>query len=274
MSSLIANYTLSNFISQFQIKINLDGSKIPTNMVGFVLAHSGASKDSTVNAQESAMNPGYMIIEQYRRDKAIDAAKAKAEQVDGDPSGWHTHFREPPPLTNSISTIEGLVSRLNTFSAADIGMASVYTGELGSELASNPNMTDNIKLIAMLYDLGDYKSKAIKDHERQDQEVKGMGMNALFVGSEDNIIMDRKIGQTFKMEFITKLARRSMFVYPTKAEFEECIISYRDYEDMRARQETDENLAAEGQSYIGSVSNDIAIVANAAPVGRESAPAA
>ncbi len=258
MSSLIANYTLANFISQFQIKINLDGSKIPANMVGFVLAHSGASKDSTVTTQENALGPGYNILEAHREERARESARARAEQVDGDSSNWMPHYKAPFPLTNSISTIEGLVSRLNSFSSDGIGMSSVYTGELGSELASNPNMTDNIKLIAMLYDTGDYKSKAIKDQERQDQEVKGMGMNALFVGSEDNIIMDRKISQTFKMEFITKLARRSMFVYPTKEEFESCVIEYKDYEDMKTKQEMYEQLASEGKAYIGSVSMDIA----------------
>jgi len=119
-------------------------------------------------------------------------------------------------------------------------------------------MTDNIKLVAMLYDIGEYKSKAIKDQERQDQEVKGMGMNALFVGSEDNIIMDRKISQTFKMEFITKLARRSMFVYPTKEEFEACVVEYASYEDMKEKQEAYEALAAEGKAYVNSVSMDVA----------------
>ena len=258
MSSLIANYTLANFISQFQIKINLDGSKVPTNMVGFVLAGSGTSKDSTVNAQENAMNPGYMVIEEHRRESAQEAAQAKAEQTDGDTDQWRKYYKEPYPLTNSISTIEGLVSRLNSFASAGIGMGSVYSGELGSELASNPNMTDNIKLIAMLYDLGDYKSKAIKDAERQDQEVKGMGMNALFVGSEDNIIMDKKISQTFKMEFITKLARRSMFVYPTKQEFAECVIEFSSYEDMNTKQDHFEDLAREGKAYTGSMSMDLA----------------
>lgn len=258
MSSLIANYTLANFVSQFQIKLLLDGSRIPCNMVGFVLAHSGASKDSTVTTQENAMSAGYNVIEQYRSDKAREQARARAMEVDGDESNWHAHYKEPFPLTNSISTIEGLVSRLNAFAKDGIGMSSVYTGELGSELASNPNMTDNIKLIAMLYDIGEYKSKAIKDQERQDQEVKGMGMNALFVGSEDNIIMDRKISQTFKMEFITKLARRSMFVYPTKEEFASCVVEYNSYEDMKEKQETFEALANEGKAYINSVSMDVA----------------
>jgi len=119
-------------------------------------------------------------------------------------------------------------------------------------------MTDNIRLISELFDVGNKKSKAIKDHERQDEEVHGMGMNALFVGSEDNIILDKSIAQKFKTEFVTKLARRSMFVYSSKAEFEACIPQYSTYEDMIKQQETFEDMAAEGKSYIASASADMA----------------
>ena len=41
MSSIIAQYTMANFISQFQYKFKLGNSKIPTDMVGFLLAGSG-----------------------------------------------------------------------------------------------------------------------------------------------------------------------------------------------------------------------------------------
>ncbi len=258
MSSLIAQYSMANFASQFQYKILLGKSKVPTNVVGFLLAGSGIGKDSTVFAQEKAMSMGYMVIDQHRTDIAKQRAKDRASAEDGEDSNWQKFFKQPQPLSNAISTVEGLTARLNNFARDGIGMPSVYVGELGSELASNPNMTDNIRLISELFDLGDKKSKAIKDQERQDQEVKGMGANALFVGSEDNIIMDKQISQKFKTEFITKLARRTILVYPSKAEFEECIISYRDYDDMKEKQDTAEHLAQEGQAYIGSVTNDIA----------------
>jgi len=258
MASLIAMYTMSNFASQFQYKFRLGNSKIPTNMVGFLLAGSGASKDSTVSAQNKAMDPGYLVIEQYRKDKSVQFAKDRAEQEDGDNANWQKYYKEPQPLENSISTVEGLTNRLNNFAKDGIGMPSVYVGELGSELQTNPNMADNIRLISELYDEGNKKSKAIKDNERQDAEVKGMGMNALFVGSEDNIILDKAVSQKFKTEFITKLARRSIFVYPSRKEFEECIVSYANYDDMKTKQDTFEMLAYEGKAFIGSAANDIA----------------
>jgi len=258
MNSLIANYSMSNFISQFQWKMQLGSSKIPTNMVGFLLSGSGKGKDSTISAQSKALAPGYIVIEQKRKEKAVEAAKKRAEVEDGETTNWLKFFKQPQPLENAISTVEGLTSRLNNFASAGIGMPSILVSELGSELATNQNMTDNIRLIAELYDEGNKKSKAIKDTERQDTEVKGMGMNALFVGSEDNLIMDKQISQKFKQEFITKFARRTILVYPSKKEFEECIISYRDYADMKERQVISEDKAHEAKAYIGSASTDVA----------------
>jgi len=249
---------MANFASQFQFKFKLGASRIPTNMVGFLLAGSGASKDSTVSAQAKAMDPGYLVIEQHRRDKGIQRAKDRASAEDGDDSNWHKYFKEPQPLENAISTVEGLTNRLNNFASDGIGMSSVYVGELGSELATNPNMTDNIRLISELFDEGNKKSKAIKDSERQDAEVKNMGMNALFVGSEDNIILDKAIALKFKTEFVTKLARRSIVVYPSRQEFEECIIDYGDYDKMHNMQDNFEDMAHEGKAFIGSAVNDIA----------------
>ena len=258
MNSLIANYSMSNFASQFQWKIQLGASKIPTNMVGFLLTGSGQGKDSTISAQAKALNPGYLVIEQQRKEVNVQAAKARAEAEDGEDSNWGKFYKDPQPLENSISTVEGLTNRLNNFASDGLGMPSILVSELGSELATNPNMSDNIRLISELYDEGNKKSKAIKDYERQDHEVRGMGMNALFVGSEDNIIMDKQISAKFKQEFITKLARRSIFVYPSKSEFEECIVSYKDYEDMKVKQSDAEDLAYEAKAYIGSASNDMA----------------
>ena len=120
-------------------------------------------------------------------------------------------------------------------------------------------MADNIRLLSELFDMGNKKSKAIKDSERQDAEVTGMGMNALFVGSEDNIVLDKSVALKFRTEFITKLARRSMFVYPSKSEFDECVIEYSTYEQMKEKEELFEALAAEGKAYIASATNDIAL---------------
>ena len=256
MAALFAIYNMANFVSQFQFKILLDDVKVPTNTVGFLLASSGLGKDSTVTAQKQAMDSGFAMIESYREKKAQERAQRKAEEEGED--NWQKFVKKPLPLENSISTVEGLVARLNTFSKDGIGMPSIYESELGSALGSNPNIIDNIRLLAVLYDLGNYKSKAIKDQERQDQEVIGMGMNALFVGSEDNIILDKTIAQKFKIEFVTKLARRSLFVYPSKKEFKDAMIEYNSYEDMKKKTAVFEMQAKSAKAYIGNKTMEIA----------------
>jgi hypothetical protein len=85
-----------------------------------------------------------------------------------------------------------------------------------------------------------------------------MGMNALFVGSEDNIILDKNIAQKFKIEFITKLARRSLFVYPSRKEFKDAMIEYNSYEDMKKRTAEFEMLAKSAKAYIGNKSMEVA----------------
>jgi len=123
-------YTMSNFVSQFQWKMNLGGSKIPTNTISFLLAGSGIGKDSTVLAQRKALDAGYAIIDQQREEITKGRARARAEQEDGDDSNWQKYYKEPMPLENSISTVEGLTYRLNEFSKQGIGMPSIFVGEL------------------------------------------------------------------------------------------------------------------------------------------------
>jgi hypothetical protein len=258
MSVIFGLYAMSNFASQFQWKLNLNGSRIPNNMVGFLLSKSGNGKDSSMSAMRKALDPGYALIEGKREEAARKKAQDRADAEGED--NWQKYYKEPQPLDNSISTVEGLTSRLNNFSAAGLGMPSVMVSELGSELQTNPNMSDNIRLISECFDTGDKKSKAIKDTERQDAEVKGMGMCAMFVGSEDNIILDKQVSQKFKMEFVTKLARRSMFVYPSEDEFQAAMVEYNSYEDMVKKQDDFEYIAAEAKAYIGSKSMDIAAI--------------
>lgn len=258
MSSLFANYTLANFISQFHIRFDLNGTLIPVNYIGFLLSGSGNGKDSSINAQEQALEKGYNAIDHYRKEAEIARAKRQALEQEGDEAVWKQFYKQPLPLANSLSTVEGIISRLNKFKRDGIGMSSIVVSELGSELSTNPNIVDNIRLLSELYDSGNKKSKAIKDYERQDQEVKGMGMCALFVGSEDNIVMDRTISMKFKTEFITKLARRVHFVYPLKQEFNEAIVEYKDFNDMQIKNEQYRMIGNEARAAIGHIVDDVA----------------
>jgi len=156
MSLVFALYNMSNFASQFQWKINLNGSKIPTNAVCFLLSKSGNGKDSTLNIQRKALSAGYVIIEQEREENAKEVARKISIEKDDDDSNWQKYYKQPSALENTVSTIEGMVSRLNMFAANGLGMPTVISTEIGSELQSNPNITDNIRFISELYDGGGY----------------------------------------------------------------------------------------------------------------------
>lgn len=87
------------------------------------------------------------------------------------------------------------------------------TSELGAELAQSPLIIENIKVLSELYDMGNKEVKALKARENQSKEIKGLPVSALLVGSPINILYDEGIKRKFKVEFSTKLARRSFFCY-------------------------------------------------------------
>jgi len=204
MSLTIANYTMATFTGHFHLKIKLaEDNLIPCNVIAFVLAKSGAKKTSSMLKLEKALKGGYDVINEYRWDKA----KRLAEDTD-------TDVTPPSPLSNAIATEAGMIQRLNDFAKEGVGLPSLYVDEISTELASNPDMIPNIKLVSQLFDVGDMKSKPLKDRQAQSDEVHGMGMSALFIGSEHGILEDELVLKKFETEFISKLARRSFFVYP------------------------------------------------------------
>ena len=204
MSLAIANYTMATFVGHFHYKIELSQDNlIPMNVIIFVLAKSGAKKTSSMLKLEKSVKHGYEIINNHR----YAQAKAFAEEND-------CNMQRINPLSNALATEAGMIKRLNDFKKEGIGLPSLYVDEISTELASNADMIPNIKLVAQLFDVGDMKSKPLKDSSNQSDEVVGMGMNALFIGSEHGILEDESVLRKFETEFISKLARRSMFIYP------------------------------------------------------------
>lgn len=215
MSLAIANYTMATFVGHFHYKIELDmDNLIPMNVIIFVLAKSGAKKTSSMLKLEKSLKAGYEVINQYRYEKT----RAFAEEND-------CNMPRINPLSNALATEAGMIKRLNDFKNEGIGLPSLYVDEISTELASNADMIPNIKLVAQLFDVGDMKSKPLKDSNNQSEEVVGMGMNALFIGSEHGILEDDSVLRKFETEFISKLARRSFFVYPKFIETEEKVES-------------------------------------------------
>ena len=206
------------FISQFKINIkHWNDSIIPINNIMFCIAKSGASKDSSLKAARKCFAPGYKIINEMRNEAAIERAIEAAKEAGCDLPHKYAAYKDflvlPNPLFVAISTTEGFIQHLNDLSNDKLGAGYIFSGEIGAELANNPNLTENIKVLAELYDEGSKEVKILKARENQSKEVKNLPVSALFIGSQDNLLYDDSIKRKFKTEFTTKLARRSFFVF-------------------------------------------------------------
>lgn len=206
------------FTSQFRINIkHWNGSSIPVNVINFLLAESGASKDSSLKTVRKNFKKGYDIINEKRLEIAERLAKTKATEAgEENPENYHVYkdyYIAPNPLFVAPSTTEGFIQHLNDIDSLGIGAGYLSTSELGAELSSNANLVDNIKLIAELYDEGNKEVKVLKDRTAQTKEIKNLPVSALFMGSQDNILFDENTKKKFKTEFTTKLGRRSNLVF-------------------------------------------------------------
>ena len=85
-----------------------------------------------------------------------------------------------------------------------------------------------------MFDSGDKKSRALKDESMQSEEVTGMGMCSMFIGSEHNVLLDDVILKKFNNEFMTKLARRCFFNFP---DFTYTEPDYSDIDDILSSEE-------------------------------------
>ena len=204
MARVMSNFMMSSFIGHFHMKIKLaEDNIVPMNLIAFILAKSGVGKTSSLTKLEKALHGGFKVISAYRGQRALTLS-----QVNGTP------MKPLNPLSNALATEAGMIKRLNDFAKEGIGVPYMFVDEISTELATNIDMVPNIKIIAQLFDDGDMKSKPLKDSENQSEEVKGMGMCGMFIGSEAGILEDDDILKKFLLEFISKLARRSFFVYP------------------------------------------------------------
>lgn len=205
MALAISNFIMSSFVGHFHYKIHLgEDNLVPPNIIAFILAKSGAKKTSSVIKLEKAIQPGLDIIQEIRKRKAEEVAK----ETD-------TPVAKLMPLSNALSTVPGLLANLNRFKAEGIGLPTMVVDEVATAISTNLDFIPNVEVVSQLFDNGDNKVKVLKDQEQQSEEVKGMGMNALFIGSEKAILDDRQILKAFETEFVSKLARRCFFVYPS-----------------------------------------------------------
>lgn len=253
------------FISQFRINIeHWNGSIIPINSIMFCIAKSGASKDSSINAARKCFAGGYKHINDVRDEAAVDRAIELAREAGSDVPHLFSQYKDfytaPNPLFVGISTTEGFIQHLNDLSNDTIGAGYIYSGEIGQELATNANSTENIKVLAELYDEGNKEVKIIKARENQSKEVKNLPVSALFMGSQDNLLYDDAIKRKFKTEFTTKLARRSFFIFANENIFNTVFPSITEmYKAEREIEDTAINSRIEVAEYIEDLTKDTLI---------------
>ena len=254
MAFAIANFTMCSFVGHFHYKINFsDDNKVPMNMIAFILAKSGAKKTSSVIKMEKMLAPGLDLISRKRLEKE----KQLAMEMDCPP-------RTLMPLSNALGTAPGLLQNLNNFKAEGLGLPNMVVDEVSTAIAVNPDFVPNVEVVAQLFDDGDCKVKVIKDTEMQSEPVYGMGMTALFVGSEKGILEDPSTLRKFELEFISKLGRRCFFIYP---EFDntdtDTFKSIDDYLDLVENEEEDMTKYADmikkrtGAMAAGLINNDV-----------------
>lgn len=133
MKLVFAISHLSNFASQFRRNIKLwDGTLVPTNNISFVVADSGANKDSSNSKVKKCFQPGYELIEKYLekhvRKEAVRKAQEAGEELPEEYSVYCKYMQPIPPVFMSITTGPGLVQHINDIAALPVSSSFMYSG--------------------------------------------------------------------------------------------------------------------------------------------------
>jgi len=219
MKAVIAISQLITFASQFKRNILLwdQSTSVPINSISFVVAGSGAGKDSSVKNARKCFQPGYNIVEKEREhlviQEAIGRAKHAGEELPEDPDVYRDYMRSIPPIDIMPTTEPGLIQHINDIGNLGISSGYLYSGEFADELAYNQDMLSNIKVLSETFDLGDKEAKYTKGAEFRSNAISGQPVSALFVGSPGHLLYDEPTKKKFNVAFMSKLARRSFFCY-------------------------------------------------------------
>lgn len=260
MKLVFAISHLSNFASQFRRNIELwDGTLVPTNNISFVVADSGANKDSSNSKIKKCFADGFDAIDKelklFVKDDAIDKAEKAGEDTPEEFAVYCKYMLPIPPIFMSITTGPGLVQHINDIGALPAGSGMVYTGEISDELANNVNTLENIKILAEVYDLGEKEITYTKNTEFRSKEIKGQPVSALFVGSPGHILYDETTRKKFHIAFMSKLARRSWFCY-TPERVPEPDFSQED-DPISAMQEYEYQIEQEAKAAVAALKTEV-----------------
>lgn len=226
-----------------------DGTKVPSNAFVFALSASGTAKDRSVNACRAALSSAYEHLETMRIQHAEEVARIK------DPIDWKEHYKKPCELHTGLGTVEGLVRHFKEISRGLLGAGYVMSSEIGTELQTNPDITNIIKMLSISYDLGNVPAKVLKDTKSQIGKINNLPVNLMFFGSQEAILYDKSIKDKFKNVFNTQLARRSMFFFTPDPILPK---EYKSIDSLYEDKEKERNRAKEAVRYIDRLFTDIA----------------
>jgi hypothetical protein len=218
MKAVISVAQLTNFAAQFRRNVLLwDETSVPINAISFVITGSGAGKDSAVKAASKCFSKGFDLIETERKRRVRDAAIQAARNADDEPATeydiYKKYLKPIPPIDIMPTTGPGLIQHINDIGELNISSGFLYAGEFSDELAYNPDIMENIKILSETYDTGDKQAKYTKGAEHRSTAISGQPVSALFVGSPGHILYDESTKKKFHIAFMSKLARRSWFCY-------------------------------------------------------------
>lgn len=218
MKATIAVAQLTNFAAQFRRNIVLwDETEVPINAISFILTGSGMGKDSSVKSARKCFTPGLKLIEATAKQRVVQEAQAAAQAAGDEPCDqfdiYKSYLKPCPPIDIMPTTGPGLIQHINDIGAVGLMSSFIFSGEFSDELAYNPDMVENIKILSEIYDLGSKEAKYTKGAEHRSNAIHGQPVSALFVGSPGHILYDELTRRKFHIAFMSKLARRSWFCY-------------------------------------------------------------
>lgn len=246
---------LMSFTSHLRKPIELhDNTIVPVNSIFFILAGSGASKDKALNAVRKSLSIGYGQLEDRRKSYAKEKAESVARLEGDQAENWANYYKAPKPLQAGLGTPEGLSHHFAEIDENPIGAGSIMSSEIGSELQTNSNMIDIIKIISIAYDLGNLPPKIVKSHENQTSEVKGLPISAILFGSHEAILFDNQIKNKFKLVFNTQLARRSMFTFSPESPVK---LDIKDIDELYTRREAERERVSKAQESLNMLTSEL-----------------
>ncbi len=207
----------------------MDGSIIPLNMYGVMLATSGYGKGKTNNILEENITNGFIdkFMNSYAPKISSDALEDLSERNSVQYGTELTESRAkvmkewdrlPKHLYSfSDATLEGFKAKRVKLSMIDLGATNLEVDEIGLALE---RISDIIGLVLEVYDGGKAKSKLIKVDSNSD--AKKVPANVFFFGTPSKLLSGGRIEKLF-IEFLDNgYARRTVFGYIEEdAEIEE-----------------------------------------------------